>query len=108
MDRSISSFLGVVRSKLLYEMNHGKPLQKCSALGRLAVVDVRLCLEYEPHVEGNRAMDTQARLVESHMRLAYSVPRHRQYLCSGYSSEPMLAEVRPPSISLCIPEGYLL
>src|ERR1700733_9987061 len=31
-------------------------------------------------------------LVESNMRIAYSVPEHRHYVRSGYSSEPILAE----------------
>jgi len=31
-------------------------------------------------------------LVERHMRIAYSVPQHHQYMRSGYSSEPILAE----------------
>ena len=34
----------------------------------------------------------EAGLVESHMRIAYSIPDHREYLRSGYPSEPLLAE----------------
>ncbi|KAH7906534.1 hypothetical protein BJ138DRAFT_621877 [Hygrophoropsis aurantiaca] len=54
------------------------------------VLDVLLMLDYESlrqvaHVQ-------QATLVESHMRIAYSVPSHREYFRSGYSSEPILAE----------------
>lgn len=33
-----------------------------------------------------------ARLVEHRMRVAYIVPRHREWIYSGYSSEPILAE----------------
>lgn len=40
-------------------------------------------------------MTKQADMVASHFRIAYSVPVHREYLRSGYSSEPLLAEVRP-------------
>lgn len=94
-NRTIDSFFGTLRSKLIHETQYEKPVGDCNRVGQLAVADVRLCLQYEPHVEGNKAMDTQARLIASHMRFAYSVPIHRQYFRSGYPSEPMLAEVRP-------------
>ncbi|KZV93140.1 hypothetical protein EXIGLDRAFT_717556 [Exidia glandulosa HHB12029] len=58
--------------------------------GALAILDLRLCFDYETRqgVAGQR----EAELVASYMRLAYTVPVHRQYLYSGYSSEPVLAE----------------
>lgn len=59
--------------------------------GQLAVADVRLLFDYEPLREDSH--DAQKALVASHMRLAYSVPSHLQYLRSGYSSEPILALV---------------
>ena len=55
----------------------------------LAVLDVRLLLDYEHSAE---AWLREEELVESGMRIAYSVPRHRQYMYSGYPSEPILAE----------------
>jgi hypothetical protein len=58
-----------------------------SALGPVAaaaVLDVLLTLDFEPRRE--------AKLVAGHMRFAFSVPKDREYLRSGYLSEPLLAE----------------
>ena len=46
-------------------------------------------LEFEPPRE---SADQEAKLVEGHMRVAYSVPKHRRYLRGGTPSEPVLAE----------------
>ncbi|XP_006455993.1 hypothetical protein AGABI2DRAFT_180798 [Agaricus bisporus var. bisporus H97] len=45
-------------------------------------------------LESNRteAIHLDKLLVTNAMRTVYSVPQHRQYLCSGYPSEPFLAE----------------
>lgn len=58
---------------------------------QMAVLDVRLCFDYETH--NGVVSGPEARLVTSHMRLVYAVPDHRRFLRSGYSSEPILAEV---------------
>ncbi|KAJ6611189.1 hypothetical protein B0H10DRAFT_2193056 [Mycena sp. CBHHK59/15] len=58
--------------------------------GLLAVVDVRLCLQYDTQPSSNR--NIVADMVASHMRIAFSVPRHREIIRYGYPSEPMLAE----------------
>lgn len=55
-----------------------------------AVTDTRLMLHYEPAREPTRLL--QQELVASHMRMAYSIPKHREFFHSGYSSEPILAE----------------
>ena len=39
-----------------------------------------------------KSAEREARLVEAHMRVAYSVPKGRQYLYGGTPSEPVLAE----------------
>jgi hypothetical protein len=57
---------------------------------RLAVLDVQLSLDFEPRRE--KVKVEEANLVESHMRIAFSIPNHREYLRSGYPSEPLLAE----------------
>ena len=57
--------------------------------GQLAALGIRLMLEFEPLRE---SADKEAKLVEGHMRVTYSVPTHRQYLRSGAPSEPVLAE----------------
>ncbi|KZP24260.1 hypothetical protein FIBSPDRAFT_1012129 [Athelia psychrophila] len=61
-----------------------------SAAGRAAVIDIRLMLDYEPRRQ--LARDRESELVASHMRIAYSVPQSREYMRSGYPSEPILAE----------------
>jgi hypothetical protein len=58
--------------------------------GNLAALTLRLLLEFEPRRE--IAVNAENRLVEGHMRIAYSVPKHREYLRSGAPSEPILAE----------------
>jgi len=40
----------------------------------------------------HESADQEAKLVEGHMRVAYSVPKHRQYLRGRTPSEPVLAE----------------
>ena len=57
--------------------------------GELAALGTRLMLEFEPLHE---SADLEARLVEGHMRIAYSVPKHRHYFRGGAPSEPVLAE----------------
>jgi hypothetical protein len=58
--------------------------------GDLAALSLRLLLEFEPRRE--ISVNAENRLVEGHMRIAYSVPKHREYLRSGAPSEPILAE----------------
>jgi hypothetical protein len=55
-----------------------------------AVLDVLLTLDFEPRRQA--AYDREAKLVAGHMRIAFSVPKDREYLRSGYPSEPLLAE----------------
>lgn len=54
------------------------------------MIDIRLMLDYEPRRQ--LARDRESELVASHMRIAYSVPQSREYMRSGYPSEPILAE----------------
>jgi len=53
----------------------------------LAVVDVLLTLDFEPRRQVTR--NQEAKLVASHMRIAFSAPKDRR---SGYPSKPQLAE----------------
>ncbi|CAE6420243.1 unnamed protein product [Rhizoctonia solani] len=48
--------------------------------------------EKETVAEEQHSYRTQSRLVESHMRVAFSIPRHRGYMHTGAPSEPVLAE----------------
>ncbi|QRV81285.1 G2/mitotic-specific cyclin cdc13 [Ceratobasidium sp. AG-Ba] len=56
----------------------------------LAAVDVRVGIVFDG-IHG-ASLDIQSRLVASHMRVVYAVPRHRGYMHTGYPSEPILAE----------------
>lgn len=53
------------------------------------MLDVRLMLTLEPRRE---AIHLEGKLVASHMRLVYSIPKPHVYFRSGYSSEPILSE----------------
>ncbi|RXW14443.1 hypothetical protein EST38_g11407 [Candolleomyces aberdarensis] len=57
---------------------------------KLAVLEILLNLEYRPLIRLHHGMVKE--MVAGHMRTIYSAPRNRQYLHSGYPSEPVLAE----------------
>ncbi|KAL4071296.1 hypothetical protein V8B97DRAFT_1962442 [Scleroderma yunnanense] len=61
-----------------------------SDMGMLAVLDVLITVNYDPRRDSARK--TEFEMVASHMRTAFSIPAHRLYICSGYPSEPFLAE----------------
>ncbi|KEP45172.1 putative G2/mitotic-specific cyclin cdc13, partial [Rhizoctonia solani 123E] len=48
--------------------------------------------EKKTAVEQQHSYLTQSKLVESHMRVAYSIPQYRGYMHTGAPSEPVLAE----------------
>jgi hypothetical protein len=56
----------------------------------LAALTTRLLLDFEPKRELSRKMEST--LVQGNMRIAFSVPKHHEYLRSGSPSEPILAE----------------
>jgi hypothetical protein len=58
--------------------------------GYLAALSVRLLLEFEPRRVAT--VEAENCLVERHLRIAYSVPAHREYLRSGTPSEPIIVE----------------
>lgn len=95
----------LARAKLVGRQKTDAPPDSFSDTALLAVVDVRLCLEYQP-LNSQLALHTQADLVAHHMRLAYSVPKHRYYFRSGYSSEPILAEVSIIFVVLVLFDSY--
>ncbi|KAF5373422.1 hypothetical protein D9615_009451 [Tricholomella constricta] len=81
--------LGLARAKLVSDANIDSSVDILLA-SKLAVLDLQLSLDFEPRRE--KVQIQEAGLVESHMRFAYSIPGHREYLRSGYPSEPLLAE----------------
>ncbi|KAG9095486.1 hypothetical protein FRC06_009760, partial [Ceratobasidium sp. 370] len=56
----------------------------------LACLGVRIGITFDAINPAAHA--TQSRLVETHMRVVYSIPRHREYMHTGSPSEPILAE----------------
>ncbi|KAJ8519125.1 hypothetical protein ONZ45_g3865 [Pleurotus djamor] len=60
-----------------------------SKYARAAILDVLLSLQFLPHREATRRLTED--LVASHMRTVFSAPTNREYLRSGYPSEPLLA-----------------
>ncbi|KAB5592223.1 hypothetical protein CTheo_4320 [Ceratobasidium theobromae] len=64
--------------------------EELSAEGQLAVLGVRVGLSF--NLNRGEARFTEQRLVEGYMRIIFSVPKHREYIYSGYPSEPILAE----------------
>jgi len=82
--------LELARAKLVASREIDNRYDTFSRAARLAVLDIQLSLDFEPRRE--KVQIEEAALVESHMRFAYSVPDHREYLRSGYPSEPLLAE----------------
>ena len=72
---------------------HGDPYRERTDFSRAAqtaVLDVRIMLPFEPR--SATAYSLQMELVASHMRTIFSIPQHREYVHSGYPSEPLLAE----------------
>lgn len=69
-----------------------------SPVVRRALADIRVSLVYEPSRE--KTYDELSTLVASHMRTAYTVPGHREYMRSGYPSEPILAEAAAQELHL--------
>ncbi len=61
-----------------------------AAIASRVLVEFPLCHRNGPNMD--RARETEAKLVASHMRVVYSIPKHREYMRSGYPSEPLLAE----------------
>ena len=85
-----TEILELARAKLVASRNIDSSFYSFSRAAKLAVLDVQLSLDFEPRRE--EVQMEEAGLVESHMRIAYSIPGHREYLWSGYPSEPLLAE----------------
>lgn len=84
------TLLMFARSKLLRNNSPRQSRSKFSHTAQTAVLDVRIMLSYEANRTSARLHEME--LVANHMRTVYSIPKDREYLRSGYSSEPILAE----------------
>ncbi|KAF8329825.1 uncharacterized protein EI90DRAFT_3062127 [Cantharellus anzutake] len=82
--------LDLARAKLAGLEGATGDLTKYTQEAKLAVIDMRLQLDYEPARQV--AATALAQMVASHMRTVFSIPTHRDYMRSGYPSEPWLAE----------------
>ncbi|EUC63782.1 G2/mitotic-specific cyclin cdc13, putative [Rhizoctonia solani AG-3 Rhs1AP] len=60
------------------------------AVADLAAIGVRIGITFGSETRSSRQME--AKLVESHMRVVYAIPEHREYMHTGTPSEPLLAE----------------
>ncbi|KAH7334543.1 hypothetical protein B0J17DRAFT_631300 [Rhizoctonia solani] len=56
----------------------------------VAALSIRIGITFESTTHASR--DMESRLVESHMRVVYAIPQHREFMRTGSSSEPVLAE----------------
>ncbi|KAI6037804.1 hypothetical protein EDC04DRAFT_2700044 [Pisolithus marmoratus] len=84
----INATMQLARSKLVYSNNIDGEHQTDVAM--LATLDVLITIDYEPKRELVHKYEID--MVTSHMRIAFSIPKHRFYIRSGYPSEPFLAE----------------
>ncbi|KAF8313348.1 uncharacterized protein EI90DRAFT_3092030 [Cantharellus anzutake] len=57
---------------------------------QVAALGVRIGITLDMTTKASRVM--AAELVESHMRVVYAIPQHREFMHSGTPSEPVLAE----------------
>ncbi|KAL4079270.1 hypothetical protein J3A83DRAFT_4368016 [Scleroderma citrinum] len=78
----------LARTKLVHDDNFLK--MRHSDMAMLAVLDVLITIDYDPRRDSARKAELE--MVANHMRTALSAPDHRLYICSGYPSEPFLAE----------------
>ncbi|KAI6098551.1 hypothetical protein F5141DRAFT_1010789 [Pisolithus sp. B1] len=89
-DRSelAEKMMALACAKLVHSSDFGKDGQ--SDLAMLATLDVLITINYESRWDLVHKYEMD--MVDSHMRIAFSVLQHRFYICSGYPSEPFLAE----------------
>jgi hypothetical protein len=90
VDEVLPTIVDLARTKLIRHHKIAVVHTNLPPAARTAVLDVLLSLGFEPRRQAAR--NREAELVASHMRIAFSVPKDREYLRSGYPSEPILAE----------------
>jgi hypothetical protein len=85
MKPAASGVLALAKSKLILTSS----ASNAQPIGKLAAIDVILNINYDNRT-ANR--NIQEAMVARHARLVYAIPSHREYMHTGYSSEPLLAE----------------
>ncbi|KAG9083329.1 hypothetical protein FRC06_004589, partial [Ceratobasidium sp. 370] len=68
----------------------------------LAALGVRIGITFD---RTSHASQVESRLVETHMRVVYSIPQHGGYMNSGSPSEPILAEAAGHYLDISSPGG---
>ena len=71
-------------------MGMRSPENNNSSLSKLSAISTRVLIEFEPGRESAQSLEIE--LIESHMRIVYSVPSQCEFLRSATPSEPILAE----------------
>ncbi|KAF8327719.1 uncharacterized protein EI90DRAFT_3066737 [Cantharellus anzutake] len=56
----------------------------------IAALGVRIGIAFDTTTQASKTMESE--LVESHMRVVYAIPEHREFMRAGSPSEPILAE----------------
>ncbi|CUA71733.1 DNA-directed RNA polymerase subunit beta [Rhizoctonia solani] len=80
---------------------HGMPEK--SSVSKLVAIGIRVGIEFDSRTRSSRRME--AKHVESHMRVIYAIPKHREYMRTGTPSEPILAEAAALYLATR-PEGF--
>ena len=89
-DEILSTIVDLACAKLICNHNISAKPRDLTSNAVLAVVDVLLTLAFESRHQITCVQEAQ--LVASHMRTAFSIPKDREYIHSGYPSEPLLAK----------------
>jgi len=85
--RKLDGVIELAKGKLL----HTSSTEELSEAAKLATIDNAITLNYEPRRTWSHAL--QDTFVASHARIVFAIPKHREYMRTGYPSEPLLAEV---------------
>ncbi|KAF8490901.1 hypothetical protein JB92DRAFT_1290866 [Gautieria morchelliformis] len=89
-DNMLLDIIPFARAKLMCHSKPKSPIQNLTKEAVLAVLDVRLNLDFNRSNRDTFKMESAQ--VASHMRVMFSVPQDRASFHSGYPSEPILAE----------------
>ncbi|KAK0481268.1 hypothetical protein IW261DRAFT_1334340, partial [Armillaria novae-zelandiae] len=68
-----------------------KSVEELKEIVETTAVGIRVMIEFSPQREKARRL--QEEMATGHMRIAFSIPSHREYMRSGHPSEPILAKM---------------
>ncbi|KAF8325288.1 uncharacterized protein EI90DRAFT_2189645 [Cantharellus anzutake] len=85
LERGGLSVIPFAGDKLMAQGNKAKVFHS-----RIAALGVRIGITFDITTQASRI--TESELVESHMRVVYAIPEHREFMHTGSPSEPILAE----------------